>query len=249
MNIATYSRVSSLAQDVDLSMTAQINALRRYALDNDMVIVEEYTEEAESGRSSDRPAFLRMISDARQDPRSFEAILVWKLSRFARNREDSVLYKSMLKKRGVRVISINEPIEDGPSGQLLAGIIETVDEFYSLNLAQDVVRGMREAASRGFWVNSRAPYGYWREKVVDGSKNRSTLRIEDDTSAIVVEIFRMVLAGSGVKDIATQLNARGVPSPGGKKWGRGRVHKILINPAYAGVLVFRERGDITWSQG
>ena len=164
MNVAAYARASSLAQDVDLSISAQINALRRYALDKGMIIVEEYIEEAESGRSADRPAFLRMISDAKQEPKPFEEILVWKLSRFARNREDSIVYKTMLKKRGVRVISINEPIDDGPSGQLLAGIIETVDEFYSLNLAQDVLRGMREAASRGFWVNSRAPYGYWQKK-------------------------------------------------------------------------------------
>ena len=242
MNVGIYTRVSSLAQDVDLSISAQINALRKYALANDMVIAEEYIEEAESGRSADRPAFLRMISDAQQEPRPFEAILVWKLNRFARNREDSIVFKAILKRFGIQVISINEPVEDGPSGQLLAGIIESIDEFYSLNLAQDVVRGMREAASRGFWVNSRAPYGYRRERVVDGSKDRVTLKIEDGKSEVVVEIFRMVLAGSGVKDIATQLNTRGVPSPDGKRWGRGRVHKILINPAYAGTLVFGESG-------
>lgn len=183
-----------------------------------------------------------MISDAKQDPKPFEEILVWKLSRFARNREVSIVYKTMLKKRGVRVISINEPIDDGPSGQLLAGIIETVDEFYSLNLAQDVVRGMREAASRGFWVNSRARYGYWRKKIVDGVKDRSTLAIEAGTSEIVEDIFQMALDGNGVKDIAVHLNSSGISSPGGKKWGRGRVHRILANPAYAGILVFGERG-------
>jgi DNA invertase Pin-like site-specific DNA recombinase len=242
MNVATYARASSLAQDVELSTSAQINALRRHALDNDMIIVEEYIEEAESGRSADRPKFLKMISDAKRGPRPFEGILVWKLSRFARNREDSIVFKAMLKKQGIKVISINEPIDESPSGQLLAGIIETVDEFYSLNLAQDVVRGMREAASRGFWVNSRAPYGYRRKKVVDGAKERSTLMIEAGSSEIVEEIFRLALNGTGVKDIAVSLNSKGVPSPRGKKWGRGRVHKILVNPAYTGTLVFGERG-------
>jgi hypothetical protein len=132
--------------------------------------------------------------------------------------------------------------QDSASGQLLAGIIETVDEFYSPNLAQDVVRGMREAVSRGFWVNSRAPYGYWRKKIVDGTKDRSTLAIEAGTSEIVEEIFHMVLNGNGVKDIAVHLNSKGISSPEGKKWGRGRVHRILVNPAYAGILVFGERG-------
>jgi len=84
------------------------------------------------------------------------AILVWKLSRFARNREDSIIYKSLLKRHGVQVISINEPLEDTPTGRMLEGMIEVIDEFYSSNLAQEVTRGMREAASRGFWVS-----GWW----------------------------------------------------------------------------------------
>ena len=83
------------------------------------------------------------IVAARQKPPPFEAILVWKLSRFARNREDSIIYKSLLRKQGIQVVSINEPVEDTPSGRLLEGIIEVIDEFYSANLAQDVLRGQR----------------------------------------------------------------------------------------------------------
>ena len=67
---------------------------------------------------------------------------------------------SMLRRRGVRVVSITEQADDTPTGKLLEAIIESVDEFYSENLAQEVTRGMREAASRGFWVTSYAPYGY-----------------------------------------------------------------------------------------
>ncbi|MBE0415295.1 MAG: recombinase family protein [Dehalococcoidia bacterium] len=108
-----------------------------------------------------------MIATARQKLPPFEAILVWKLSRFARNREDSIIYKSLLRKHGVQVISINEPVEDTPSGRLLDGIIEVIDEFYSANLSQNVVRGMRESASRGFYSGGPPPYGYKRVKVQD----------------------------------------------------------------------------------
>ena len=150
MKVALYARVSSERQDIDLSITAQLKALRKYASLNDHTVTKEYVDEAESGRSIDRPGFQNMIAAARQKVSPFEAILVWKLSRFTRNREDSIIYKSLLRKHGVQVISINEPVEDTPSGKLLEGIIEVIDEFYSANLSQDVLRGLRENASRGF---------------------------------------------------------------------------------------------------
>ncbi len=106
MKVALYARVSSDRQDIDLSITAQLNALREYASRNDHTVVKEYIDEAESGRSIDRPGFQNMIATARQKDTPFEAILVWKLSRFARNREDSIIYKSLLRKHGVQVISI-----------------------------------------------------------------------------------------------------------------------------------------------
>ncbi|GAI25961.1 unnamed protein product, partial [marine sediment metagenome] len=117
-----------------------------YALRNGHEVVKEYIDEAESGRSIDRPAFKEMIATVHQKSSSFQAIFVWKLSRFARNREDSIVYKSLLRKHGVQLISINEPLEDTPAGKLLEGVIEVIDEFYSNNLAQDVIRGQRENA-------------------------------------------------------------------------------------------------------
>ncbi|MCZ6615137.1 MAG: recombinase family protein, partial [Chloroflexi bacterium] len=77
----------------------------------------------------------------------------------ARNREDAIVYKSLLRKQGIQVISITEPVEDTPTGRMMEGIIEVLDEFYSANLGQEVTRGMREAASRGFCVGSSTPYG------------------------------------------------------------------------------------------
>ena len=86
--------------------------------------------------------------------------MVWKFSRFTRKREHAVAFKPMLRKKGVKVVSITEHADDSPTCKLMEAIIESVDEFYSENLAQAVTRGMREAAFRGFWVATYAPYRY-----------------------------------------------------------------------------------------
>ena len=146
MKVAVYSRVSSDKQDVDLSISAQLRALRDYAAKHGYQVVREYVDEAESGRTAARPAFREMIALAKTNQPPFEAILVWKLNRFARSRVDSITYKALLRGKGIQVISINEPLDDSPSGQLLEGVIESIDEFYSANLGQDIKRGMRENA-------------------------------------------------------------------------------------------------------
>ena len=182
MKAAIYARVSSDSQDIDLSISAQLRALRDFAVKHDYQIVREYVDEAESGRTSSRPAFKEMIAFAKIKPHPFEAILVWKLNRFARSRVDSITYKKLLRDRGIYVISINVPLDDSPSGHLLEGVIETIDEFYSENLGQDIRRGMRENAERGFYTGGRAPYGYRKIAVSDGAKTRYKLEPEPEDS-------------------------------------------------------------------
>ena len=149
--------MSSDRQDVDLSVAAQLRALRDYAKKNGYLVAREYVDEAESGRIADRPQFQKMLNEASKPEAPFQEILVWKFSRFTRKREHAVAFKAMLRRRGVRVVSITEHADDSPTGKLMEAIIESVDEFYSENLAQEVTRGMREAASRGFWVTGYAP--------------------------------------------------------------------------------------------
>ena len=182
---ALYARVSSDRQDVDLSVSAQLRALRDHARKNGYMVVGEFVDEAESGRIADRPQFRKMIDEATKPEAPFREILVWKFSRFTRKREHAVAFKSMLRRKGIRVVSITEHSDDTPTGKLLEAIIESVDEFYSENLAQEVTRGMREASSRGFWISSHAPYGYNRVMVQDGPKKRPTLEIDPDASRIV----------------------------------------------------------------
>ena len=235
---ALYARVSSERQDVDLSVAAQLRALRDYAQRNGYLVAREYVDEAESGRIADRPQFSRMLDEASKPEAPFKEILVWKFSRFTRKREHAVAFKSMLRRRGVRVVSITEQADDTPTGKLLEAIIESVDEFYSENLAQEVIRGMREAASRGFWVTTYAPYGYRKVYVQDGVKKRPKLELNPPADAVVRRVFDMVLQGKSILDVTKTLNAEGIPTTNGKKWLKTTIHTMLDHEAYTGTLVW-----------
>ena len=235
---ALYARVSSDRQDVDLSVSAQLRALRDYADKNGYIVAREYVDEAESGQIADRPEFRKMIDAASGPNAPFQQILVWKFSRFTRKREHAVAFKSMLRRKGVRVVSITEHADDTPTGKLMEAIIESVDEFYSENLAQEVLRGMREAASRGFWVTSRVPYGYRKLMVQDGARKRPTLEPDPETSPVVKRIFDLAEAGKGILDITRTLNDEGIANPTGKQWSKNGIHIILRNETYTGTLVW-----------
>ena len=237
---ALYARVSSDRQDVDLSVAAQFRALRDYAEKNGYSVAREYVDEAESGRIADRPQFRKMLDEASKPESPFREILVWKFSRFTRKREHAVAFKSMLRRKGIRVVSITEHADDSPTGKLMEAIIESVDEFYSENLAQEVLRGMREAASRGFWVASRVPYGYRKVYVQDGAKKRPTLEPDPDTSPVVQRIFNLAESGRGILDITRTLNGEGIANPTGRLWSKNGVHIILRNEVYTGALVWGE---------
>ena len=236
--VAVYVRVSSDRQDMVLSIGGQLKSLKEYADNNGYVVVREFVDEAESGRNADRPQFRAMIAEANGTDAPFEAILVWKFSRFARSREHSVVFKSMLKRRNIRVISISESAEENPTGELLEGIIEIIDEFYSKNMAQDIMRGMREASARGFWITAFAPLGYRKEYVQDGTKRRTKLVLDPPADALVKRMFDMAEAGNSLLDIAKALNGEGFTTARGYRWMTTGVHKILCNEAYTGTVVW-----------
>ena len=241
---AVYARVSSDKQDTDLSISAQTRALKDYADRDGYTITREFIDEAESGRTAARPAFKEMIALAKTKQPPFNTILVWKLNRFSRSRADSITYKTLLRNKGIEVISINEPVDDSPTGRLLEGVIESIDEFYSENLGQDIRRGMRENARRGFFNGSRPAYGFRKTKVKDGERERNKLEPEPEDSAAVQTVQRMFDMASrdiGCKEIAKTLNHEGFRTSRGQRWGRTTVYKVLSNEAYTGTLVWGGR--------
>ena len=248
MKVAIYARVSSEKQaEKDLSIPAQLKSLRKYAFDRNWDIENEYVDEAESARSANRPAFQEMIAEAKKKEKPFEAILVWKLSRFARNREDSIIYKSLLRKKGIGVISINEQIDDTASGRLLEGMIEVIDEFYSANLAQDTMRGMKENGNRGYFNGGVIPFGYQKTTIVVGTSRRAKLEPNPKEAPVVKRAFELALEGNGAKEIARVLNSDGYRTRAGKLFDTTVINFWLKNPAYTGNFVWN-RTDRTGSR-
>lgn len=225
---ALYIRVSTDKQE-ELSPDAQKRLLLEYAKKNRIVISNEYiyVENGISGRKANkRPQFQQMIARAKSKPKPFDIILVWKYSRFARNQEESIVYKSLLRKQcGVEVISISEPLIDGPFGSLIERIIEWMDEYYSVRLSGEVVRGMTEKALRGGY-QSYAPLGYVMKEHVPV--------VVPETAAIVKKIFSDYLSGLDETTIARNLNTLGYRTLRGNCFDNRGISYILENPFYIG---------------
>ena len=139
MNVVIYARYSSDRQ-TEQSIEGQLKECYEYARRNGYTIVGEYIDRAISGTTDHRPEFLRMIADG--DKKLFQAVLVYQLDRFARNRYDSATYKAKLKKNGIRVLSARENISDDASGVLMEAVLEGMAEYYSVELSQKIRRGM-----------------------------------------------------------------------------------------------------------
>jgi len=138
LRIVAYARVSSKEQaEKELSIPAQLIAIRKYCQEKGWKLIEEYLDEGKSAKTAERPAFQRMIALAKRPNKGFDAIVVHKFDRFSRSREDHVIYKALLKKHGVTVHSATEQTDpDTPHGFLLEGMLEVISEFYNMNLAK-----------------------------------------------------------------------------------------------------------------
>lgn len=225
---AAYIRVSDDRQD-EYSPDSQLKLIRQYAKNNDYIVPDEYVfyDDGISGRSvKKRKAFNSMIGYAKSKEHPFDAILVWKFSRFARNQEESIVYKSMLRKINVAVISVSETIDDSPFAPLIERIIEFMDEYYSTRLSQEVTRGMTEKASRGEAM-SAAPFGY-------DSQGKSF--IPNDDAKIVNYIYDSYLSGKGYRAIAQELGTMGIRTKRGNIPDNRFVEYILQNPVYIGKI-------------
>lgn len=226
---AIYIRVSTDRQE-ELSPDAQRRLLLEYAKNNNIDVPAEYIfqDNGISGRQAKkRPAFQNMIALAKSKDHPIDTIIVWKFSRFARNQEESIVYKSLLKKNDVDVVSISEPLVDGPFGSLIERIIEWMDEYYSIRLSGEVMRGMTENAMRGNY-QSDAPIGY---RSPGGGKPPV---IDPDTVQIPIMIKDLFLSGSTTLQIARRLNDLGYQTKRGNLWDARGVRYVLENPFYAG---------------
>lgn len=226
---AAYPRYSSDNQREE-SITAQMRAIEEYCRQKGYVLVGVYPDEEKTATTDRRPEFQRMITDSAK--KLFDVVVVHKIDRFARNRYDSAHYKRILKRNGVRVESVLERFDGSPESVIMESVLEGMAEYYSLNLAREVRKGLVENAEVGIHTGGRPPYGL---KV---NKETRLLEIDERRYRAVQIYFEGIDADRSLDWIADTLNEKGFRTQEGRKFTRNSFDGWARNRKY--------RGDYTW---
>ena len=226
-----YARFSSDNQRSE-SIDAQIRAMKAYCKHNNIVIVDTYIDEAKSATTAQRPAFQRMIADSKAG--GFNIVLVHKLDRFSRSRFDSSFFKRELKKNGVSVYSVLENLDDSPESIMMEAVLEGMSEYYSQNLAREVMKGLKETALQCKHTGGQPALGYNVDSVT-----RKLIINEKEAEAVRL-IFAMYADGQGYSAILDALHEKGYKTKQGKDFMKNSLYSILTNPKYQGIYVFNK---------
>ena len=245
----SYLRVSTREQaekggtDEGFSIPAQREATRRKAEQLGAGIVEEFIDAGASAKSADRPELMRMIQYVKANKVSY--CIVHKVDRLARNRADDVSIHLALQQCGVMLVSATENIDETPSGMLLHGIMSTIAEFYSRNLATEVAKGMNQKAIGG-GTNGKAPIGYLNVRTRDElGRELRTIELDPERAPMIEWAFKAYASGdwsvSQLHDELTSRGLRSLPTPKrpAKPLAVSTVHRLLTNPYYKGDVVYR----------
>jgi len=236
MRVAIYARVSSERQEKEHTIGSQLEALRNYAAQNGMEIVEEFTDEGYSGARLDRPALDRMRDLAER--RGFEGLLTYCTDRLARKFVLQALILEEMERFGVKTIFLEGGAADDPLSKLMHQITGAVAEFERAKIVERNRRGKLYRARCGEVINWRAPFGYVRIPRRDGVA--AHVEIDENKAVVVRRIFNLYAKqGWTIRQIAKQLTLEGTPAPGGgREWNFYTVDRILHNEAYVGMLYY-----------
>ena len=239
-----YCRFSSDTQR-DESIDAQKRAITEYATNENIIIVDWYLDYAQSGTTDNRKEFQRMIADSKN--KKFSLVLVHKLDRFSRDKDDTVYYKVELKKHNVKVFSVTERFDDSPEGVLMESVVEGIAAYYSKNLSRETMKGMRENAYNAKSNGSKPPFGYKLQPRVDEFgqivRNRhgiilSDIVLDEKDSVGAKLIFDRVLENKNYNEICDELTAKGFKTSYGNNFSPTTLLNILRNEKYTGTYVF-----------
>lgn len=242
-NACAYIRVSTDMQ-TEYSPDAQRRLILDYCKNNNLLITNNdfFEDIGISGTKSDnRPFFNEMIAACKSKEHPYDCVLVWKFSRFARNQEESIVYKRLLKKCNVDVISISEPLPDGFVGELVERIFEWMDEYYSINLSNEVMRGMTQKAMQGGYQGTM-PFGYKKEK------GGIPCVIEHEANVVKLIFNTFCKSGYGISTTAKYLNSLGIKTRTGLMWDANKIKYIINNPFYIGKIRWNYRSHKNNSQ-
>lgn len=229
ISVVIYARYSCDNQREE-SIEGQLRECRDFCKKHNFCVVNEYIDRALSARADNRPQFKKMINDSQY--KTFEKVIVWKLDRFARNRNDSIIYKMKLLKNGVKVVSATEHISDSPEGIILESVLEGFAEYYSKDLSQKVTRGMKENFLKGKFNGGIPAYGF---KVVNNK-----LVIDENEQKIVKRLFEIYTTTDlSLNKIATIFNEEGLRNRQGKKFTQHQMNSLISNRKFIGELSFK----------
>lgn len=237
-NACVYARYSSHRQGEN-SIDGQLSAAKAYADAKGYTIVHEYIDRAMTGRNDNRDEFQKMLSDCAK--KQFSVIIVWKVDRFGRNREEITFNKYRAKKHGVRVEYVAENLPDSPESVILESVLEGMAEYYSIQLAQNIRRGYRENARQCKYSGGRIPLGLKLDK-------ERHFIIDPETAPIVRRIYDMYASGQTVTEIIEELNEEGIRTNMGKPFTKNSLRTVLKNEKYIGVYDFNN-GEIRIENG
>ena len=235
-----YARFSSHGQN-EQSIEAQVRICKECAEKNNIKIVNVYSDKARTGTNDARPAFQRMIADAKSG--AFQYIVVYMFDRFARNRRDSILYKEMLKENGIKVISALEPIAEDEGGEFYEMFLEWNAEKYSKRLSKRVRDGIDTSIANGHFCGGTVIFGYKLvNEPIPGKPNKFIKKvvIDEEEAKIIRLVFDYYKNGYTKKEIARILNEQGYRVHGKKITGK-TFDKYIVNPKYTGEFTFGGR--------
>ncbi|MBC9943986.1 recombinase family protein [Leucobacter sp. cx-328] len=244
LRVSTREQAERGGREEGFSIPAQRDANKKKATAMGAMVVKEFVERGVSGTSTNRPALQAMLRYLEEEPGSIDYVIVHKVDRLARNRADDVTLNARFDELGIRLVSTSENIDQTPGGMLLHGIMSSIAEFYSRNLANEVLKGMTEKVKAGGHV-SRAPIGYRNIRTLEGSTETRTVAVDEQRAEHVRWAFSAYAEdGWTIATLVDELNRRGlttVPTPKlpEKPMGIRQVHHMLTNPFYTGVVPFK----------
>ena len=242
INAVIYARYSSHNQ-TEASIEGQLKVCYEYAKQNHITVIGEYVDRAMSGTNDNREQFQKMLKDSAK--KQFDGVLVYQLDRFGRNNLECSINEDKLNKNGVEVYSAKENFTKDPSGNLLKGVIRSVNQYYSDELSVKVGRGMDLNADKFYYNGGSVPLGLALEVVeeINGPFNKKIKKqkftIDESTAPIVQKIFEMYNNGHTMADIIRYLNKLNIKTSRGNEFTKNSLRDILRNKKYIGIYSYR----------
>ncbi len=208
LRVSTKEQAERGGEAEGFSIPAQRQACQRKAEALGAAVVAEFVDRGESARSADRPELQRLLQYLRREPVSY--VIVHKVDRLARSRADDVVINLAIQQSGARLVSVSENIDETPSGMLLHGIMSSIAEFYSRNLANEVSKGLVQKAEAG-GTTGRAPVGYKNVIYFDAGREIRTVELDPERAPLMRWAFEAYASGEWtLRRLLEELTARGL---------------------------------------